>query len=142
MFSEFTAEEQPALRMRFGVIIVREFDEFVGNNIQELTERLALLGCIPSNILMRSVPTLHDALIATNFFAQYTDVDGVIILAPQNRAMGTLSFMNGISTIQIQWNMVVEIGGAECADHIVEMITLQNEMEDAAPEISSRSRCS
>ena len=107
-----------------------------------LTERLTLLGCIPSNILMRSVPTLHDALIATNFFAQYTDVDGVIILAPQNRAMGTLSFMNGISTIQIQWNMVVEIGGAECADHIVEMITLQNEMEDAAPEISSRSRCS
>ena len=43
--------------------------------------------------------------------------------------------MNGIVQIQTQWNMVVEIGGIECADNIVEMITLQNDMELEAPEM-------
>jgi hypothetical protein len=42
--------------------------------------------------------------------------------------------MNGIVQIQIQWNMVVEIGGVECAENIVDMIVLQNEMEMEAPE--------
>lgn len=142
MYSEFIHGENPAIHMRFGIIIVREFEEFVGGHFQALTERLTDLGCLPSNVTLKSVPALQDALIATNFFAQYTDVDGVIILAPQNRAMGTLSFMNGITTIQLQWNMVVEIGGAECAENIVEMICLQNEMEDAAPEVPSRTRYS
>jgi hypothetical protein len=40
--------------------------------------------------------------------------------------------MNGIVQLQIQWNMVVEIGGVECAENIVDMIVLQNEMEDEA----------
>ena len=42
--------------------------------------------------------------------------------------------MNGIVQIQIQWNMVVVIGGIETATNIVEMIVLQNEMELEAPE--------
>jgi hypothetical protein len=47
--------------------------------------------------------------------------------------------MNGIVTIQVQWNMVVEIGGAECAENIVEMITLQNDMEENA-SVANKSR--
>jgi hypothetical protein len=66
-------------------------------------------------------------------------VDGVIILAPSNRIQGNLALMNGIVTIQVQWNMVVEIGGAECAENIVEMITLQNDMEENA-SVANKSR--
>ena len=81
-------------------------------------------------------------LMGTEFFAEYTDVDGVIILAPSNRINGNLALMNGIVTIQVQWNMVVEIGGAECAEHIVEMIELQNEMEENASVVNKNRRAS
>jgi hypothetical protein len=81
---------------------------------------------------------LHDVAITTHCFTQYTDVDGVVILAPENRVMGTLSLMNGIMQIQINWNMVVSIGGAERADDIVEMIAMQTEMEMEAPDTIAR----
>jgi 6,7-dimethyl-8-ribityllumazine synthase len=120
--------------MKFGVIVVREFEEFVDTHLIATISELTDQGCTPQNIVVRTVPKLHDVVIATQFFAEYTDVDGVIILAPQNRIMGTLSVMNGIVQIQIHWNMVVEIGGVECASNIVDMIVLQNEMEMEAPE--------
>lgn len=127
-----------AANMKFGVIIVRGFEEFIDNNLMPLIDRLVVLGCQPENVLVRTVPTLHDVAITTQFFAQYTDVDGVVILAPENRVMGTLSLMNGIMQIQINWNMVVSIGGAERADDIVEMIAMQTEMEMEAPDNIAR----
>ena len=120
--------------MKFGVVVVREFEEYNAENLMPLVDSLQMLGCTDDNIVVKFVPTAHDVVIATQFMPEYTDVDGVIILAPQNRIMGTLSVMNGIVQIQIHWNMVVEIGGVECASNIVDMIVLQNEMEMEAPE--------
>ena len=120
--------------MKFGVVVVREFEEYNAENLMPLVDSLQMLGRTDDNIVVKFVPTAHDVVIATQFMAEYTDVDGVIILAPQNRIMGTLSVMNGIVQIQIHWNMVVEIGGVECASNIVDMIVLQNEMEMEAPE--------
>lgn len=125
---------QVAVNMKFGVVVVHEFEEYNEQNLMPLVDSLQMLGCEAENIVVKVVPTAHDVVIATQFMAEYTDVDGVIILAPQNRIMGTLSLMNGIVQLQIQWNMVVEIGGVECAEHIVNMIVLQNEMEMEAPE--------
>lgn len=115
--------------MKFGVIAVNEFSEFVSENLPTLSSLLQNLGCSSENIVVKHVPTLHDSVIATQFMAQYTDVDGVIILAPKSTFMGTLPLMNGIIQIQIQWTMVVEIGGYECAENIVSMIAMQNDME-------------
>lgn len=125
---------QVAVNMKFGVVVVHEFEEYNEQNLMPLVDSLQMLGCEAENIVVKVVPTAHDVVIATQFMAEYTDVDGVIILAPQNRIMGTLSVMNGVVQLQIQWNMVVEIGGVECAEHIVNMIVLQNEMEMEAPE--------
>ena len=125
---------QVAVNMKFGVVVVHEFEEYNEQNLMPLVDSLQMLGCEAENIVVKVVPTAHDVVIATQFMAEYTDVDGVIILAPQNRIMGTLSVMNGIVQIQIHWNMVVEIGGVECASNIVDMIVLQNEMEMEAPE--------
>ena len=72
------------------------------------------------------------------FYAQYTDVDGVVVLAPENRVMGVLSLMNGIVHVQTHWNMVVSIGGAERAEDVVTMLSIQNEMEAEAVEIVSQ----
>jgi 6,7-dimethyl-8-ribityllumazine synthase len=124
--------------MRFGVLVTREFTEYTDTNLPILIEELTRLGCHAQNIVLREMPTMHSLLMGTEFFAEYTDVDGVIILAPNNRVMSNLALMNGIVTIQVQWNMVVEIGGVECAQNIVDMITLQNEMESNAVMVKPR----
>ena len=129
----------PARSMRFGVLVTREFAEYTDANLPILIEELTRLGCLAHNIVIKEMPTMHSLLMGTEFFAEYTDVDGVIILAPSNRIQGNLALMNGIVTIQVQWNMVVEIGGAECAENIVEMITLQNDMEENA-SVANKSR--
>ena len=128
----------PAHDMKFGVLIARDCAEYVDANMQLLLDELANLGCTTERIVLREVPTTHDLLLGTEFFAEYTDVDGVIILAPNNRIIGNLALMNGIVTIQIQWNMAVAIGGAECAANIVEMICIQNEMESEAVMVKPR----
>lgn len=131
---EVTTSDGSAANMKFGVVVVREFEEFVETHLLAAVSELTDLGCAPQNVVVRTVPKLHDVVIATQFFAEYTDVDGVIILAPENRVMGMLSLMNGIVQIQLHWNMVVTIGGRETAANIVEMIAMQNDMELNAPE--------
>lgn len=118
--------------MKFGVIAVNECPDFLANNLEAVVEALRAQGCLEENIVLKYVPTLHDSVVATQFMAQYTDVDGVIIVAPKAQLMETLPLMNGIIQIQVQWTMVVEIGGAECAKNIVTMISMQNELELAS----------
>ena len=118
--------------MKFGVIAVNECSDFLATNLEAVVEALRAQGCLEDNILLKYVPTLHDSVVATQFMAQYTDVDGVIIVAPKAQLMETLPLMNGIIQIQVQWTMVVEIGGAECAKNIVSMISMQNELELAS----------
>lgn len=124
--------------MKFGILVASEFAEYVDANLPVVVDELSRLGCLDENIVIKNVPTMHDLLMGTQFFAEYTDVDGVIILAPSNRVNSHLALMNGIVQLQIQWSMVVEIGGAECAAHIVEMIEFQNEMESNADINKSR----
>ena len=124
--------------MKFGILVASEFAEYVDANLPVVVDELSRLGCLDENIVIKNVPTMHDLLMGTQFFAEYTDVDGVIILAPSNRVNSHLALMNGIVQLQIQWSMVVEICGAECAAHIVEMIELQNEMESNADINKSR----
>jgi 6,7-dimethyl-8-ribityllumazine synthase len=124
--------------MKFGILVSSEFAEYVDANLPVLVDELSRLGCRDENIVIKNVPTMHDLLIGTQLFAEFTDVDGVIILAPSNRVNGHLALMNGIVQLQTQWGMVVEIGGAECAANIVEMIELQNEMESNAVITKSR----
>ena len=118
--------------MKFGVIAVSECSDFLATNLEAVIEALRAQGCLEENIVLKYVPTLHDSVVATQFMAQYTDVDGVIVVAPKAQLMETLPLMNGIIQIQVQWSMVVEIGGAECAKNIVSMISLHNEMELAS----------
>ena len=82
----------------------------------------------------REVATNSDVVMATHFFAEYTDVDGVVILAPENRLMSSIPVMNGIVQLQVQWNMVIVAGDSKRAMHAVELVTMQNEMEVEAAE--------
>ena len=127
-------ESGVAENMRFGIILVREFEEYAEQHLSSVVDSLEGMGCVPQNIVVRTVPKLHDVVVATQFFAEYTDVDGVILLVPENRLTASFALMYGIVNIQTQWNMVVEYGDETCAKDIVKMIELQNDMERSAPE--------
>ena len=129
--------ERSASNMKFGVIVVREFEEHAERHLMPTVESFLAMGCAQQNILVRKVPSIFDIVVATQFFAEYTDVDAVVILAPENRIMGTLAIMNGLVQLQIQWNMVITVGGMERAEDVVEMVDLQNQMEIEAPEGSA-----
>ena len=118
--------------MKFGVIAVSECTDFLAKNLEAVVNALREQGCLEENIVLKYVPTLHDSVVATQFMAQYTDVDGVIVVAPREQLLENIPLMNGIVQVQVQWTMVVEIGGAECAKNIVSMISLQNELELAS----------
>ena len=123
-----------ASNMKFGILVVREFEEFVMLELPALIDSLASAGCMPQNIEVREVATTSDVVMATHFFAEYTDVDGVVILAPENRLMSSIPVMNGIVQLQVQWNMVIVAGDSKRAMHAVELVTMQNEMEVEAAE--------
>ncbi len=131
----YEAEQRlDASNMKFGILVVREFEEFVMLELPALIDSLASAGCMPQNIEVREVATTSDVVMATHFFAEYTDVDGVVILAPENRLMSSIPVMNGIVQLQVQWNMVIVAGDSKRAMHAVELVTMQNEMEVEAAE--------
>ena len=118
--------------MKIGVVVVRGCAEYLTATV----ESLKALGCSEQNILVRHAPSVFNATMATQFFAEYTDVDAVVIMAHQGDSSPEYNAMlDGVTKIQIAWNMPVAIGcdSAAAAD-AVEMVTMQNEMEAAAPE--------
>lgn len=120
--------------VKVGIIKVREYREFGDQNLMPLIDRLSALGCSPENFELRSVSKLHDTIIMIQYFAQYTDVDSVLILAPEERVLATPALMEGIVRLQCQWNMYVTVGGAERADDLQAMYSMFLEMEQSAPD--------
>ena len=67
----------PARNMKYGVLVCREFSEYVEQHLPTLVEELTRLGCLAHNIVIKEMPTMHSLLMGTEFFAEYTDVDAV-----------------------------------------------------------------
>ena len=78
--------------------------------------------------------------MTTQFFAEYTDVDAVVILAQSSTSPEYGAMLNGVTKLQIAWNMPVCIGDCTAASEAVEMVKMQTEMEAAAPENISPDR--
>ncbi len=119
--------------VKVGIIVVRELEDFADKNIGPFVEQLTELGCTSQHINVREVARLHDSIMMIQYFAQYTDVDSVIILAPEERAMQDTALMNGIVQLQLQWNMYVTVGGQERALDMQDMYFTMREMEASAP---------
>ncbi len=126
--------------MKFGIVIVDEQSSFVHRNLPAAVETLKALGCAEQNILVRHAPRLFNATMMTQFFAEYTDVDAVIILTESSPAPEYGAMLDGVTKLQIAWNMPVCIGDCTAASEAVEMVSVQNEMEAAAPEQISPDR--
>lgn len=124
----------PDPHVKVGIIKIRELSEFGDKNLMPLIDRLSAIGCSTEHIVLRSVAKLYDVIMMIQYFAQYTDVDSVLILAPEQRVTATPALIDGIIRLQCQWNMYVAMGGAERADDIQEMYSSFIEMEQSAPD--------
>lgn len=120
--------------IRLGIIVVRTRHRHVLDVAADVYTPLLRGGCRESNIQMKSVPSDFDIALGVLFFAEYTEVDGVVVVGDGYDATVAKALLD----LQIQWNMPVEYRyeGAEIGDgcNIVEMVQLQSEMAANVPE--------
>lgn len=127
-------------RLKIGIVIVDEQTEFAQRNLTATIETLKAIGCTEQNILLRHATRLFGVALTTQFFAEYTDVDAVVILAENDNSPEYAAMLYGVTKLQISWNMPVLIGDCIVASEVADMVAMQNEMEAAAPEHISPDR--
>ena len=120
--------------MRIGIVIVDEQLDFAHRNLTAAVESLKALGCIDKDIVVRHAPKVFGATIVTQFFAEYTDVDAVVVLAENDGSPEYSAMLYGVTKLQISWNMPVAVGDCTAASDVVDMVNTQNQMEAEAPE--------
>lgn len=125
---------------KIGVVIVDEQTEFAHQHLAATIESLKAMGCSEQNILIRHAPKIFNVTLTTQFLAEYTDVDAVVILAEDDHTSAFEAMLYGITKLQIAWNMPVTIGDCSVAADAIEMVALQNKMEAEAPENISPDR--
>lgn len=121
-------------RLKICVIIVDEQTAFAQRNLAATIESLKAVGCAEKNILLRHAPRLFGVALTTQFFAEYTEVDAVIVLAESSPSKEYEMMLYGITRLQMTWNMPVLVGDCTAAEQAVEMVRTQSEMEAAAPD--------
>lgn len=119
---------------KIGIISVDEHTSFVQRNMTATIESLKALGCTEQNILVRHAPRITNVALVVQFFAEYTDVDAVIVLTEREETPEYGAMLYGVSKLQILWNMPVVIGDCTTAADVIDMVTTQTQMEAEAPE--------
>lgn len=132
--SKFDAPLPSAADMRFGIVVAEWNREVTEALLEGAVRTLRAAGCSDLNIQIKYVPGTFELALGAQFFAEYTDVDGVVIVMPQEKLFAFQALLGGIVHLQMQWNMPVAIGGADKAVDIVRMIILQTDMEASAPD--------
>ena len=120
--------------IRLGIVVVRNRHRHSFDVVADVCAPLFRRGCKEMNMQLKYVPTDFDITLGVLFFAEYTDVDGVIVVGDGYDATVAKSLLD----LQIQWNMPVEYryDGSEVGDgcNVVDMVQLQNEMAEDVPE--------
>ena len=121
-----------ASEIRIGVVIA-------GESIAEdavIAHFVKATGLNPSNISIKRVPNDLQVVMGVLFFAEYTEVDGVVAIVNNTGPEWLLTMQKALYDLQIQWNMPIEIGGAygaAAAESVVRMVQLQYDMAGELP---------
>jgi 6,7-dimethyl-8-ribityllumazine synthase len=126
-----------ASEIRIGVVVSRNDYRRIMDIAPEIYAPLLRRGCRESNITLKYVPSDFHLALGTLFFAEYTDVDGVIVVGEEFDT----NIAKSLHELQIQWNMPIEYryNGSKTGDDcgLVDMIQLQSEMAGELPEEKS-----
>lgn len=157
--SVFDSPVPSAEGMKFGIVVSEWNNQITGALLAGAMKTLREAGCLEHNILVKSVPGAFELALGAQYFAEYTEVDGVIALGCVIRG-GTPHFdyvcqaaTHGINQVMIGWNMPIAFGlltcddeqqaldraggklgnkGDEAAAAAIKMVKLQNDMETSA----------
>ncbi len=148
-----------AKEMNFGIVVADWNREITQALADGAVETLKSAGALEKNIEVRYVPGTVELTLGAQFFAQYTEVDAVIVLGcviqGDTRHFDYVcdSVTQGITQLQMQWNMPIGFGvltvndmqqaldrcggvhgnkGDECAATVIRMVALQREMVEAS----------
>ena len=122
----------PSSEIRIGVVVAGDsiLDDVIVNHCVKVA------GLTPSNISIKHVPNDMQVVMGVLFFAEYTEVDGVVAIANNASHDWLLCMQKALYDLQIQWNMPIEIGGgygAMAAESVVRMVQLQYDMAGELP---------
>lgn len=146
-----------ANEMAFGIVVAEWNSDITGILLEGAMRTLREAGCQEHNIQVRYVSGWTSMAMATQFFAEYTDVDAVLVLGCHFPTESNPTLLQGVVQgvvqnllqIQMQWNMpciwgVVEAQersaafelsdrGIYAAAEAIQTVHLQIEMEAASP---------
>jgi 6,7-dimethyl-8-ribityllumazine synthase len=142
--------------MKFGVVVSEWNDEVTEALLSGCVRKLRESGCAEHNIQIKYVPGSFELPLGAQFFAEYTDVDAVIVLGcvvqGETRHFDYVcqGVTEGITRLAIDWNMPIAFGvlttndmqqaldraggkhgnkGDEAAVTAIKMVKIQMEME-------------
>ncbi|MFI3283045.1 MAG: 6,7-dimethyl-8-ribityllumazine synthase [Rikenellaceae bacterium] len=150
--------------MRFGIVVAEWNPKITGALAEGAVRTLKSAGALDQNIEVRYVPGTFELALGAQFFAQYTEVDAVIVLGCVIQG-DTRHFdyvcdgvTQGITQLQLQWNMPIGFGvltvndeqqaldrcggkhgnkGDETAATVIRMVAMQHEMVERSASAES-----
>ena len=159
--SQFDSPLPSAAEMRFCIVVAEWNREVTEALLEGAVRTLRAAGCPDLNIQIKYVPGTFELALGAQFFAEYTDVDAVIalgcVIQGDTRHFDFIcqGVTQGITQLQIQWNMPIAFGvltvndmqqaldrcggrhgnkGDEAAATAINMVKLQIDMEAASPD--------
>ena len=147
--------------MKFGIVVSEWNPRVTGALLEGAVSTLRKAGCEEHNILIKPVPGTFELALGAQYFAEYTDVDGVIVLGcviqGETRHFDYVcqGVTQGVTQLMLSWNMPVAFGvlttdnlqqaldraggkygnkGDEAAVAAIRMVALQIEMEPEESE--------
>ena len=66
--------------MKFGIVVSQWNPQITGALLEGAVRTLRAAGCEEQNIIVKEVPGTFELALGAQYFAEYTDVDGVIVL--------------------------------------------------------------
>ncbi len=145
--------------MKFGIVVSEWNDQVTDSLLAGCVKTLRANGCAEHNIQIKYVPGSFELPLGAQFFAEYTDVDAVIVLGcviqgeTKHFDYVCQGVTNGITRLSIDWNMPIAFGvlttenlqqaldraggkygnkGDEAAVTAIKMVRIQLEMEAVA----------
>ena len=126
--------------LRIGIVATAGDEQRIG----EAVALLRTLGCADEDMVVHKVPGEMELVLGARFFAEYTDVDGLLVLSninPNTTTALAATVIQGVNMISIDWNFPIIISSsypsmAEAAAALLQMIGLQILLEPTMPIIT------
>lgn len=114
--SSFTSPTPSAKSLKFGIVVSEWNSEITDALLNGAVETLKNAGCDEQDIFVRYVPGTFELSLGAQFFAEYTDVDAVIVLGcviqgeTKHFDYVCSGVTQGVTSVMLTWSIPVAFG--------------------------------